>query len=96
MILEKIECLDEYKLSMKSIYGHTDLSLSQKKYLTENDPYQKNDQEIVFYKINITGSEKCDQLVANVTENCVLATRMFRPVAVRQLTFSALNWYLRN
>lgn len=33
MILEKIECLDEYKLSMKSIYGHTDLSLSQKKIL---------------------------------------------------------------
>lgn len=62
MILEKIECLDEYKLSMKSIYGHTDLSLSQKKYLTENDPYQKNDQEIVFYKINITGSENAISL----------------------------------
>ena len=59
MILEKIECLDEYKLSMKSIIiWPYRLKLVTKKYLiTENDPYQKNDQEIVFYKINITGSE---------------------------------------
>lgn len=58
MILEKIECLDEYKLSMKLIIWSYRLKLVTKKYLiTENDPYQKNDQEIVFYKINVTGSE---------------------------------------
>ena len=35
--------------------------------------------------------QNCDQLVANVTEKLMLATRISRLVANRQLTFSALS-----